>query len=343
MTTSSPSHYHPQTCWILTDGSQGMINQCLGVAESLGFSRATSASETDKLTEKVICLKAPWKWLTPHIPLGNNSTQFYALSPHSDPVSPPFPDLVLSCGRQAIAPALWIRKASRHKTKVVHIQNPRISPHHFEAVIVPKHDKLSGPNVIETLGAPHRVTPQRLQEEKALFPDLAPRDASEKVMSVILGGPSKAYNLPLEFIEDLIKMIHQWQTQGYRILISPSRRTPQEIVDRLLQERNNQVFVWDRETANPYYALLGYADAIFVTCDSVCMITEACITDKPVYILPLPGKGSRRFDQFHQELIRMNRIEWNQMDSQSPVTFHSRVPFNENNEIISHLRRLLTS
>lgn len=339
MTCPSPSQlaYSPQTCWILTDGSMGMINQCLGVAESLGLPFSS-------VTEKVVRLNTPWSWFTPHVLLGKNSTQFYALSAGSDPLSPPFPDLVLSCGRQAIAPALWIRQASHRQTKVVHIQNPKIKTTRFDAVIVPKHDKLTGANVIETIGAPHRVTQKRLQEERTKFPDLAPRSSQEKIISVILGGPSQAYTMNDTFVYSLLGMIHHWKSKGYRILLSPSRRTPQDVVDIFLQEKNEQLYVWDRETANPYYAMLGLADAIFVTCDSVCMITEACITDKPVFILPLPGKGSRRFDQFHQELLTLGRIQWGTFKPNHlpPLSFETQTPLDENQKIADQLIHLLS-
>ena len=51
----------------------------------------------------------------------------------------------------------------------------------------------------------------------------------------------------------------------------------------------------------PYYGMLGPADAIVVTADSVNMASEACSTGKPVYVIDLPG-GSEKFRGFHQTL-----------------------------------------
>jgi hypothetical protein len=47
--------------------------------------------------------------------------------------------------------------------------------------------------------------------------------------------------------------------------------------------------------------MLGFADHILVTEDSVSMVSEAISTGKPVQIAPLSG-GSRKFTAFHQNL-----------------------------------------
>ena len=47
--------------------------------------------------------------------------------------------------------------------------------------------------------------------------------------------------------------------------------------------------------------MLGLADAIVVTGDSVNMVSEACATGKPVHVFQLDGK-SRKFARFHASL-----------------------------------------
>ena len=59
--------------------------------------------------------------------------------------------------------------------------------------------------------------------------------------------------------------------------------------------------VWDFAGDNPYFAYLGAADHIVVTGDSVTMISEACSTGKPVYVVDLDG-GSPKFSRFHNTL-----------------------------------------
>jgi mitochondrial fission protein ELM1 len=86
------------------------------------------------------------------------------------------------------------------------------------------------------------------------------------------------------------------------LAITPSRRTATERL-ALLRRRLEGLpaFIWDGSGDNPYFAMLGVADAIIVTADSVSMVSEAAATGKPVYIVELEG-GSRKFARFHQAM-----------------------------------------
>jgi mitochondrial fission protein ELM1 len=52
-------------------------------------------------------------------------------------------------------------------------------------------------------------------------------------------------------------------------------------------------WVWDGQGENPYFGMLGLADAVIVTADSVSMVSEAVATSAPVYLVRLPGRSSR--------------------------------------------------
>lgn len=313
-----------KTCWILTDGSKGMINQCLGVAASLGL----------EFVQKKIKLKAPWKWLTPYFRLRVGE----GLAKDSDSLKPPFPDMVISCGRQAILPALWIKQASDGRVKIVHIQNPKIDSKHFDALLIPQHDGVQGFNVIQTVGAPHLVSRQGMALEKEKFPEFAATDLNQKVIGILIGGPCGAYKLDVDSLAILTKNIKKWRAEGHKVLISPSRRTPPSVIDFLKKELDETIYLWDQQGDNPYFAILGHADALLVTCDSVCMITEASVTEAPVYLVPLVG-GSRRFSLFHNELISRGRIQW--WNDQIPLSFSRVGSFNENDKIAHQLKDLL--
>ena len=86
------------------------------------------------------------------------------------------------------------------------------------------------------------------------------------------------------------------------LIITPSRRTSPEAL-RVLKEAlaNVPYFLWDGQGDNPYFGILGLADFLVVTCDSVNMVSEAASTGKPVYVVDLPG-GSEKFGRFHRAL-----------------------------------------
>lgn len=58
---------------------------------------------------------------------------------------------------------------------------------------------------------------------------------------------------------------------------------------------------WDGQGENPYFGMLAWADHLLVTEDSVCMVSEACATGRPVYVVALEGRG-RKFAAFHRRL-----------------------------------------
>lgn len=287
-------------CWIITDGSAGMENQALGLAEALGISYEV----------KRVAQRFPWKYISPFIRLG----QEWCVAPEkSSPLKAPWPDIIIASGRQSILPALWVKDRSDQKTRLIYIQNPAIGYHHFDAVVIPQHDvkDKSTPlpkNVFLSIGAPHRITPARLEQEKK---DHAKTFAAipGKKIGILLGGSNKTYTfdnstaaLYLRDFEDLIN-------QDYSLLITPSRRTDPKIVALLKDKLGDRAYIWDGTGDNPYFGILAWSDYIFVTCDSVCMICEACATDRPVYILELPG-GNQKFKTFHQNIINHGRANF---------------------------------
>ncbi|KAF7804272.1 mitochondrial fission protein ELM1-like isoform X1 [Senna tora] len=71
------------------------------------------------------------------------------------------------------------------------------------------------------------------------------------------------------------------------VRISFSRRTPEKISKFLVREfsTNPKVEIWDGEGPNPHMGHLAWGEAFVVTADSVSMLSEACSTGKPVYVI----------------------------------------------------------
>ena len=95
-------------------------------------------------------------------------------------LAPPWPDLVIGCGRNTAAPTLAIRRASGGRTVAAQIQDPRVGRGEFDLMCVPEHDRLRGPRVMVTTGAIHRVTAERLAAERRRFPALAGTAAADR-------------------------------------------------------------------------------------------------------------------------------------------------------------------
>src|SRR5919206_3303318 len=84
--------------WVLHDGKPGMASQALGLAEATGL----------PFIEKRLAIAAPWAWLPPQLWV----TPLRAVRAIGGPLAPPWPDLVIGCGRLSAMPALAIRRLS---------------------------------------------------------------------------------------------------------------------------------------------------------------------------------------------------------------------------------------
>lgn len=203
-----------------------------------------------------------------------------------------------------------IGAALRRKTglRLVQIQNPRMSLDKFDLVIANYHDRISGPNVVQTRTALHGVTQNRLAKAREAWSERL-RPADKPLLSVLLGGSNGRFRLGREEGRDIGRSLMQIaRKHNMTLAITPSRRTNQQALDALKAEViETQPFIWNGEGDNPYLGMLACADMIAVTTDSVSMISEAVATHAAVQIITLPGR-SRRLTTFVKGLEALDRV-----------------------------------
>src|SRR5260370_3217675 len=262
--------------WVLHDGKAGMASQALGLAEATGFS----------FIERRLHTRFPWTCLPPRL-------WFLPLAATEPTLTPPWPHLVIGCGRNAAMPALAIRRASGGRTLGAQIEDPGVGRSEFDLLVVPEHDHWRGPRVIVTRGAVHRVTSGRLAVERGRLPALAalPRP----ILSVLIGGANKAYRLTLRRLGEIADAVAEiLRARGGSALVTPSRRTGAAGIGLFRGRLENlPVAVWDGCGENPYFAYLALADAFMVTADSVSMISEAAAAGNPAHILQLDRRNAQ--------------------------------------------------
>ncbi len=275
-------------CWVLSDGKPGMSNQCIGLAEALAVD----------FVVKTIRPRLPWRILPPQLWLSPLS----APGADGDQLRPPWPGLLIATGRQTVALSLAIKRASAGKTFIVQIQNPAFALSRFDVVVAPRHDEISGANVIVTEGALHRVTDERLAREAARFRS-ALAHLPRPLVAVLIGGSNRQYRFTRDAARRLADgLASLGRRHGAGLAITTSRRTGAENERRLRDALGGaDAYFWDGSGDNPYFGFLALADAIVVTSDSVSMVSEACATGKPVYVFDLDG-GSEKFRRFHRNL-----------------------------------------
>jgi mitochondrial fission protein ELM1 len=262
------------SCWIVTEGLAGLQNQAIGLAEALGL---------PYVVKQVPKPKVLWRLISPSL----------------RQLDPPWPDILISCGRQSEAVSVAVRRASGNKTFTVHIQKPLIDPKQFDVVIVPAHDKMRGENVLSTQGGVTHVTKDKLEAAAKHFrPLLGGRP--RPLISVLVGGKNKYQGFSKDSAHDFAQKLRAAVQNSGSLALTFSRRTGQENEALLRQELAGvPSYIWDGQGENPYFGLLALADAIVVTGDSVSMMSEVCATGKPVYIYDRLRAGGR-----HQEFVK---------------------------------------
>ena len=276
------------TSWILSEGYAGLQAQALGLAEAAGLEPEV----------RVLAPRAPWKWVTA-------SLWPAPLAAVPGAVRGPLPELLIGCGGMAAAVGAALR---RDGPPAVQVQHPRMDPRLFDLIVVNRHDELTGPNVVVTRTALHRVTSGRLAAAAEAW---RPRFAHLKrpLVTVLVGGNNGRFRLDAAVARDLAdQLAAMMRRDGAGVAVTPSRRTGPAATRVLMQALEPLGgYVWDGEGDNPYFGMLALADAIVVTADSISMISEAVATEAPVMLAKLPGR-SRRKAQFAEALLCEGRV-----------------------------------
>ena len=275
---------------LLTEGMHGMISQVEGLAKAL---------DLDFIHEKIE-LNNFWKFIPPKLTPIQNFV-------FKNDINKDF-NIVISCGRKSVIPSIFLKKKFKNKIINVHIQDPKVSLSHFDFVVVPEHDGLTGKNVINSKGAIHYLRDNELDENMSY---LKSRLNKEKIVSLIVGGPNKYYDYKTIEVEKIFNKIKiNFIDNGYQLIFIPSMRTPRSVIDRAINFFDkNQVIITDIDK-KAYLSSLRLANYIVVTCDSTSMISEAAITGKPIYIAQMPHvKNNNRFQKFFEMFKKLNIIK----------------------------------
>ena len=276
---------------MVPEGQRGNEIQCEGVAQVLGLTPHV----------KYVSPPAREEWLTYGF--------LHFLGPYAPPflpsgVGPPWPDIVLASGGRVVPVARAIKRESRGRCFLSFFQNPVVSPKKFDFVWAPLHDRVAGDNVFTTLLSPHPLTPKILATEAAVWIgrfSALPRPW----IAVLVGGANAAYAFSPRDVSTLCDGLRmELHKRGGSLLVVGSRRTGEQRLAQMRRElKGVSAFIWDFVEPNPYKGVLGLADFVVVSADSVNMVGEALLTRAPVYIFIPEGK-SGKFAHFLAELFR---------------------------------------
>lgn len=283
----------PLRIWALLGNSRGDDNQVLALAEALGLPFETKLLRYNQLRR-----------LKPRL-LGMS---LCSLDPASRAIAADDPpDLVISVGYRSVPLERVIRQRSGGRTSFVHLGNPRISPGHFDLIVAtPEYPVPEAANVIRI-----PITIQR-QDDAANAELTSPflEDYPSPRRLLLLGGPTLYWTLRTEDVAAAISTISRNAGGGGSLLVLGSPRTPADVTRAARLELGTcsvPAALIPTEGPPPYRALLAAADVIFVTADSVSMVSEAVATGKPVGLVPIRHSPYGRLAMAVMDWLRPGR------------------------------------
>ncbi len=276
---------------LLTEGMHGMISQVEGLARAL---------EID-FTHHKVELNSFWKLIPPKFTPISKLT-FKNFDPNDF-------DIIISCGRKSVIPSIYLKKNSKKKVYNIHIQDPKVSLRHFDCIVAPEHDGLSGENVLLSKGAIHYLTQEEINNNKNYLIEKLNKDKS--YLLLILGGPNKYYDYTDQNLTKIFNQVKKvLEENNLQMIIIPSMRTPNNIINLANDYFGKEHLVIKNVDKKAYLSGLSLSKYIIVTCDSTSMISEAALTGKPIYIAEIPAKNNDyRFKNFRELFSKLNIIK----------------------------------
>ncbi len=220
------------------------------------------------------------------------------------------PDLIMSSGRRIAPLAVYLKRLSGNSSKIIQIMRPNLEPREFEMIILPQHDSFNYtlPNIVRIIGALTSIQDRLLNENKEFvkkYPDL------NQFIATIIGGSTKNYKLTMRNAELLARILNKISgTHSLPIFITFSRRTPKNVKKYFIDNFSWPHIIYDPASgeSNPYPAILGRAEYIISTTDSISMCSEATSFGKPVYVFCPANFKLKKHSFFIQQLVDLGMV-----------------------------------
>lgn len=281
----------PPSVWLLLDDRAGNRAQCLGVAAALGLPWVERELRYGRLGA------------LPNALLG---ASFRGLTPESRAVlAPPLPDILIAAGRRTAPVARRIKRLSGGRTFAVQLMHPGWpGASEFDLIAAPRHDNPKpAPNLIETTGAPHRLTAATLAAARAAWEGRLAHLPRPRI-ALVVGGSTRKRAFTDAMGRELGERANAIAAAaGGSLMITTSRRTgaaAAPLLERVTVPSYR--FGWGDAGENPYLGYLALADGVVVTGDSTSMATEACATPGPVFIYAPPALIAEKQARLHAQL-----------------------------------------
>ena len=281
--------------WVLADDKTGHDIQSEGLAQALGWTyrvRHLRFNQWNRFNNQLL------------------GARLRSLDrERSDPLEPPWPDLVISTGRRTAPVARWIGEQSRGASRLVQLGRKGGEPAEaFDLVVSCEHFRQPWhPRRLQTLLPLNRLDPTQLAAAAERWAGLF-GGAPKPHIALVVGGSSALHRLDPATARRLGAEVGAFaESLGGRLMTITSPRTGEAAARALEQGLGPQhgLHRWRAgETDNPYLGYLALADVLVVTGESESMLSEAVASGKPLLIYPLPERRRGLRDLLAEAVVR---------------------------------------
>jgi mitochondrial fission protein ELM1 len=298
---AAPAPGAPRT-WLLLGEKPGDDAQVQVLADALGW----------PCQVRRLRMKSEWVLGKPSV----GATLAHVDLARSDPLEPPWPELVVTVGRRLSSVALWIQRESGGASRLVLLGKPRRHLRRFALIVAPAQYRVAPRANVLRIGLPlMRVDAEAVAAAAEAWRErLAP--LPRPLLALLVGGPTKAVRFDPAVARELTaRAARAAAAAGGTLYVCTSRRTAPPIVEAIAAAlpADALLYRWRPDDPdNPYRALLGSADRFAVTSDSITMMVEVARLGRSLAIATLPPRRrwlraltrSRDLDAVSRELRR---------------------------------------
>lgn len=209
-------------------------------------------------------------------------------------------DIVINSGSLLSSLNLIISKMNNARS--VQIMLPSFLPlDDFDFLILPYHDYLRVKrkklkNIIVTLGAPNLIDEEILKIEGEKLKRII-GEKNKKIIGFLVGGDDQNYRIDKDWIEGILSEFEKLK-EDFDFLITTSKRTDEEVIKYIESwvKKTKEVKYLEipGKSENSYYkGILSLSDIIFVSEDSINMISEAISSNKNIFILGVKRRKNK--------------------------------------------------
>jgi mitochondrial fission protein ELM1 len=295
--------------WVVSDGVAGHFNQSKGVLHALALRQDLNVEWLELRLRSGLLRRVLRYWLN----AWDGRLSMLALSGcyrglHAHPTTRP--DLIVGAGGKSMYAVVALAK--HYQAQAVFVGSLRgLRPDLFHAVLVlERHPE---PQYITLETAPMPVDAIQQQQAADQWQHAHPDQTGELWAMLIGGDGAGAVYQPQDWHTLAAQMNQLAADRGIRWLVTTSRRTGLTAEKTLQQVLNPQYLadaVWWAQQPKPVMqAFLGRAKVVCCTAESLSMLTEAIVAQRPVLALtPQHFEPDSRYEAALHRLINRRRM-----------------------------------